>query len=152
MSGQNRREFKWQTPLLAVACTVMMTGLASCSGGGWRQMIGLDQPPPDEFAVESRAPLTVPPDFDLRPPKPGAPRPDEVTAAEKAQQIINAAGPGSPGDQASDALLPESLPSQVDPARQVAPNSLASKLLSSNDSSAGGTVDSRETGPLAGVH
>lgn len=142
-----------QRSLLTVACLATGLLLAGCSG--FRQTIGLDQPAPDEFAVESRAPLTIPPDFDLRPPKPGEPRPQEATAAERAQKLIDAAGPGKPGEQATFALNANEegrLGSELDPSQEVAPNSLASKLLSSNDSSAGGTVDKRETEPLQGVY
>jgi hypothetical protein len=142
--------------LLAVACLSVPLLLTGCTG--FRQMVGIDQAGPDEFAVESRAPLTIPPEFDLRPPKPGAPRPQEATAAERAQKVMNAAGPGAPGEQASFALNAStegrlgSQGSQLDPTQQVGPNSLASKLLGSNDSSAGGTVDKRQTEPLKGVY
>jgi len=130
--------------------TLVLTG---CSG--FRQAVGIDRVGPDEFAVESRAPLLIPPDFELRPPQPGAPRPQEITAAEKARRVIDTAGPGEPGKQATFALkAPEGgigggVP---DPNRQVGPNSLASKLLGANDSAAGGTVEKRETTALKGVY
>lgn len=150
MNEHGRRGFGARAPLLAVACVAVSFGLAGCSD--WKQVIGLDQPPPDEFAVESRAPLTVPPDFNLRPPKPGAPRPQEVTAEQKVQQVIDTAGPGAPGDQASAALLPETVGAAADPERTLPPGSLASKLLGANDSSTGGSIDKRETDPLPGVY
>ena len=40
---------------------------------------------PDEFAVVTRAPLSLPPDFDLRPPRPGAARPNESSPRDDAQ-------------------------------------------------------------------
>ena len=40
---------------------------------------------PDEFAVVRRAPLIVPPDYDLRPPDPGAPRPNIGTTSDQAR-------------------------------------------------------------------
>ena len=43
---------------------------------------------PDEFAVQREAPLVVPPDFALKPPQPGAPRPAEGTAAQQALQTL----------------------------------------------------------------
>jgi len=43
---------------------------------------------PDEFAVQREAPLVVPPDFALKPPQPGAPRPAEGTAAQQALQAL----------------------------------------------------------------
>jgi len=38
-----------------------------------RDMAGLQKKSPDEFAVTTKAPLVIPPDFNLRPPMPGAP-------------------------------------------------------------------------------
>ena len=43
---------------------------------------------PDEFAVQRQAPLVVPPDFNLEPPAPGAPRPAEGTTAEQALDAL----------------------------------------------------------------
>jgi hypothetical protein len=37
-----------------------------------RDEAGLTKAPPDEFAVTTKAPLIVPPNFNLRPPSPGA--------------------------------------------------------------------------------
>ena len=140
-------------PLLVAAVFPAMLLLAGCTG--IRQAIGLDQTAPDEFAVESRAPLTIPPDFDLRPPQPGARPPHQVTAEEKARRVIDTAGPGKPGDQAIFALKPgegEVAGAQPQSADTVAANTLAGKLLETGDSSAGGTVEQRKTSALEGVH
>lgn len=56
---------------------------AACGGGGF-----LSRERPDEFAVQRQAPLVVPPDFNLAPPAPGAPRPTEGTAAEQALEVL----------------------------------------------------------------
>ena len=137
--------------LLGVACISSLLLLSGCSG--FKQFIGMDQPGPDEFAVESRAPLTIPPDFDLRPPQPGAPRPQEASSADKARKVMDTAGPGEPGKQASFALKANAtgLPA-TDQQQGVAPGSLASTLLGTNDSASGATLDSRETTPLKGVY
>jgi hypothetical protein len=45
--------------------------LAACSGNDVRSAIGLEYEEPDEFVVLSRPALSVPPDFNLRPPTPG---------------------------------------------------------------------------------
>lgn len=147
--GAGRRRI----PLFAVASIALPLLLAGCTG--FRQMVGLDQTGPDEFAVESRAPLTIPPEFDLRPPKPGAPRPQDANQAEKARKVLDTAGPGKPGEQASFPLQANRegrLGPELDPNQQVGPNSLASKLLGSTDSSAGGTVNKRETETLKNVY
>lgn len=57
--------------------------LAGCSSGSI-----MTRERPDEFAVQRQAPLVVPPDFSLTPPKPGAPRPTEGTAAQQALDVL----------------------------------------------------------------
>jgi len=141
---------KRRSLLLAVAGAALFLLLPGCSD--FRQIVGLDQQGPDEFAVESRAPLTIPPEFDLRPPQPGAPRPQEATSAAKAKRVIDTAGPGKPGDQASFALkAPDQIGGGAPVASQgIAPDSLESKLLGANDTPTA-TVK-RETSALKGVY
>ena len=57
--------------------------LAGCGSGGF-----LTRDRPDEFAVQRQAPLVVPPDFNLVPPAPGAPRPAEGSASEQALDVL----------------------------------------------------------------
>jgi hypothetical protein len=47
-------------------------GLTLCGCTAFRQAIGAAKNPPDEFTVLTKAPLVIPPDFNLRPPQPGA--------------------------------------------------------------------------------
>jgi hypothetical protein len=49
-------------------CAVALMGCESL-----RDAAGLQKKSPDEFAVTTKAPLVIPPDFNLRPPMPGAP-------------------------------------------------------------------------------
>jgi hypothetical protein len=72
-----------RTVLLAVGLGL---ALAGCSNV--QEQLGLTQAPPDEFAVYARAPLSVPPDFALLPPAPGAPRPQEATPTQQAQTAL----------------------------------------------------------------
>jgi len=44
---------------------------------------------PDEFKIVSHSPLTMPPNAELRPPRPGEPRPQEVTPAEQAKEALS---------------------------------------------------------------
>ena len=69
-----------KTPILLIATSAMLAG---CGGSGI-----LNRERPDEFAVQRQAPLVVPPDFNLVPPAPGAPRPAEGTASEQALQAL----------------------------------------------------------------
>jgi hypothetical protein len=56
--------------------------LAACATASgctqFSQAIGAEKVAPDEFRVVTRAPLSTPPDFGLRPPRPGDPRPAEL--------------------------------------------------------------------------
>lgn len=61
--------------------------LAGCSND-IRKQFGLTRSSPDEFRVVSRAPLTMPPDYSLRPPNPGARRPQEASPTEQARQNV----------------------------------------------------------------
>jgi Protein of unknown function (DUF3035) len=140
-------------------CLAASSLIAGCTD--FKKSIGLEPTLPDEFAVESRAPLTIPPDFDLRPPSPGAPRPQEKASSQQAKQVIEQAGPGEPGKQAPDFRLRRSedgLPDigrrsaqAPDPNAAVADQSLSSKLLG-YDGASGGSVEKRETTPLKGVY
>ena len=49
-------------------------------------LAGGPSPGPDEFAVVTRAPLSLPPDYGLRPPRPGAARPNEASPRDDAQE------------------------------------------------------------------
>ena len=65
---------------------VLALGCAALSGCGATGILNRERP--DEFAVQRQAPLVVPPDFNLAPPSPGAPRPAEGTAAEQALEAL----------------------------------------------------------------
>lgn len=69
--------------LLIAAVALSATGCSSLRG--W---MGADKTPPDEFRVVTRAPLSLPPDYGLVAPQPGAPRPQETDARESARQIV----------------------------------------------------------------
>lgn len=60
---------------------------AGCSNET-KQQLGLAKTAPDEFAVVTRAPLSVPPDYTLRPPRPGSARPMEDNTVEQARKTL----------------------------------------------------------------
>ena len=53
-----------------------------------REQFDFSKKPPDEFAVVKRAPLEMPPDFSLRPPAPGTPRPQELSTEAEARAAV----------------------------------------------------------------
>lgn len=63
-------------------------GLTLSACGNTKEMLGLEKTAPDEFAVYSRAPLSLPPDYALRPPKPGQERPQFEPESSKAQRAL----------------------------------------------------------------
>jgi hypothetical protein len=60
-----------------------------------REAAGVVKEPPDEFAVLTKSPLVVPPDFNLRPPKPGASPTNQTSPTESAQAALFAEDPAT---------------------------------------------------------
>ncbi len=103
-------------PALALAA-ILLLPLAGC-GDDLSRTIGLSRDAPDEFIVTTRAPLSMPPDLTIRPPRPGASRPQELSERQQAeaalspatalgvpagtspgqQSLVDAAGPPAPHD------------------------------------------------------
>jgi len=74
--------------------------LAGCGGNGLDEALGLGKNPPDEFAIVTKAPLAIPPDYALRPPQPGA----SPRQSRSAQELAASALYGQGGDVSSRAL------------------------------------------------
>lgn len=74
--------------VVIVACACLL--LAGC-GGTWTDVkrgLGMEKVVPDEFAVTASAPLAIPPDYTLRPPRPGAAPTQELAPVEQARQTV----------------------------------------------------------------
>jgi hypothetical protein len=65
---------------------VAVAGLAGCQATS--NALGFSKVTPDEFRVVSKAPLVLPPDYALRPPAPGEPRPQELQPESAAREAI----------------------------------------------------------------
>ncbi|AHE56937.1 DUF3035 domain-containing protein [Sphingomonas sanxanigenens] len=70
--------------VISAGATLIALALSACGSGGG----GLNRARPDEFAVQRQAPLVIPPDFALTPPKPGAPRPQEADSSTQALEAM----------------------------------------------------------------
>jgi hypothetical protein len=79
----------------SIAALALVTVLSSCEG--IKKQIGLAKSAPDEFAIVTKAPLILPPDFTLRPPRPGASGPQEVQVREQARRVLLRTGRSSTG-------------------------------------------------------
>ena len=69
--------------LLSLISSLVLTGCEET-----KRAFGKTKEAPDEFAVYRRAPLSLPPDFDLRPPAPGTQRPQTVNPRNRARLAL----------------------------------------------------------------
>jgi hypothetical protein len=123
-------------PLAGFAILTVALALAGC-GNSFRESLGLTRTAPDEFQVIAHAPLSMPPDINLKPPAPGAPRPQEPATRDQAQSIVVGASTGEPAplidlsDRSSGeaALLTTAGAVDVDPnIRQIVEEETASQV------------------------
>ena len=66
---------------------VLAGGLGGC--GMFDNLGGSKKVSPDEFRIVSHSPLTMPPNAELRPPRPGEPRPQETSTADQAREALS---------------------------------------------------------------
>ncbi len=64
-----------------------LLALSACGEQGLGETLGMNRVAPDEFTVVSRPSLSVPPEFTLRPPRPGEP-PRGASADEAARSAL----------------------------------------------------------------
>lgn len=72
--------------VIVATALIGMVGLTGCASS--RKALGMTKVTPDEFRVVSKAPLVVPPDYSLRPPAPGEPRPQELQPESAARNAL----------------------------------------------------------------
>jgi hypothetical protein len=87
-----------------------MTGSLALSGcSNVKDTLGLNREGPDEYRVVARPPLSVPPDFELRPPGSFAGANTQSDTREQARSLVLRSGEGQAAADASS--LPDNLPS-----------------------------------------
>ncbi|MET0271377.1 MAG: DUF3035 domain-containing protein, partial [Phenylobacterium sp.] len=72
--------------VIVASALVAAVGLAGCTST--RKALGMNKVTPDEFRIVTKAPLVVPPDYALRPPAPGEPRPQELQPESAARTAL----------------------------------------------------------------
>jgi hypothetical protein len=72
--------------VIVATALVAAVGLTACQST--RKSLGMTKVTPDEFRVVTKAPLVVPPDYALRPPAPGMPRPQELRPESAARNAL----------------------------------------------------------------
>jgi len=111
----------------------MAVSLAGCGSESLKDVLGYGKNAPDEFAIVTKAPLVIPPDFSLRPPTPGAPRPQEASPDAMARAAlvgddgteVARLGSGSAGEQT---LLKQAGAAEADPNIRAVVNSESNSL------------------------
>jgi len=99
--------------LIGAALLAAGAGLSGC--GGTKAALGMSKVTPDEFRVVTKAPLVVPPDYSLRPPAPGEPRPQELQPESAARLALIGARQGEQRDDGEKLLASKAGADKADP-------------------------------------
>jgi hypothetical protein len=82
--------------MVVLAAMVAVSGCSSIKSAA-----GITKESPDEFAVVTKAPLVIPPDYNLRPPKPGAVPTNQLSPTGAAEAALAGDSTGTPGTPAN---------------------------------------------------
>ena len=74
------------TRVMCVLALTAAAGLGGCQSAS--KAMGIAKVTPDEFRVVTKAPLVIPPEYALRPPAPGEPRPQELQPESAARAAL----------------------------------------------------------------
>jgi len=117
--------------LLPLACAMLALGLLQGCGNDTARSFGFTRDAPDEFQVTTRAPLSLPPSLgELPTPRPGASRPQELSARAAAESTLSpgaalgAGGPARPSSAEAALLTQAGRPASGDIRRRVDEESL----------------------------
>jgi Protein of unknown function (DUF3035) len=99
--------------VIVAAALIAATGLAGCVST--RNALGMNKVTPDEFRVVTKAPLVVPPDFSLRPPAPGMPRPQELQPESAARTALLGQREGEARSEGEKMLVAKAGADKADP-------------------------------------
>ena len=104
--------FKHKPCLGVLAVTLASLTLTGCDSTSMADSLGMSVAAPDEFTVVTRPPLSLPPEFDLRPPAPGeAPR--GATTTEQARSLLT--GQEAKAKETPNSIMQPSVPTAVTP-------------------------------------
>jgi hypothetical protein len=123
----------------AIALGLIAAGLGAgaCSSG---------PATPDEFRVVRKAPLTVPPDYNLRPPAPGESRPQELEPDAQARVAVFGTETGRDASEGEKLLIREAGAEALDRSIRSAVDYDASQTLRKNRSFADSILNFGKSG------
>jgi hypothetical protein len=99
--------------VIVAGALIAAAGLAGCTST--RNALGMNKITPDEFRVVTKAPLVVPPDFALRPPAPGKPRPQELQPESAARTALLGQREGEVRSEGEKLLVAKAGADKADP-------------------------------------
>ena len=102
---------KTMTLVAIVAAAAAASGCSTMA-----RAVGATKVAPDEFRVVTSAPLTLPPDYSLRPPRPGEPRPQELAPDAEAHAALFGTDVAQNASAGERALVTSANADAVDPA------------------------------------
>ena len=111
-------------------CGVLLSGCDTA-----QEQLGLNKRAPDEFQVIKRAPLELPPNYNLRPPAPGAPRPQEQATSVNAAETVFGARPEAAQDiqDGESLLLQQAGANNPDPSIRQVVDSESAEFIDENE-------------------
>jgi hypothetical protein len=99
-----------------VVIPVLVAVLAASGCSSVKRELGVGRNSPDEFTVVKRAPLTLPPDYDLRPPAPGSAPPASDSSGQAKNVLLGKSDAPAVKGAADDVLLSKMGATHADPA------------------------------------
>jgi hypothetical protein len=99
--------------VIAAGVLIAAAGLAGCQST--QKALGMQKVTPDEFRVVAKAPLVVPPDYALRPPAPGEPRPQELQPESAARAALVGQQAAADRDDGEKSLVTRAGGDRADP-------------------------------------
>jgi Protein of unknown function (DUF3035) len=103
-----------KTPPIAIL-TLLTAAVAVSGCAALSEAVGSGKVAPDEFRVVSKAPLVVPPEFNLRPPRPGEARPLELRPDMQARSAVFGVSMGATASPGERQLVSDLGASNADP-------------------------------------
>jgi hypothetical protein len=99
--------------VLTAGLLIGAAGLAGCHSAS--KALGMTKVSPDEFRIVTKAPLTLPPDYALRPPTPGQPRPQELQPESAARVALEGQRQGEVRSDGEKLLVTKAGGDRADP-------------------------------------
>src|SRR3954462_13362303 len=90
MIDEQKFEGKMMRRTILLPLTLAAVGALALGGcSAFENLGGGKKVSPDEFKIVSHSPLTMPPNAELRPPRPGEPRPQGTSPADQAKEALS---------------------------------------------------------------